>query len=45
MGDDAMLVAPRNALDAGPVLAVGNVLDGEIEFVAGDEVDRRAFAK
>ena len=37
--DGAVGVAPGQAENVFPVLAVGDVLDGEIEFVAGDEID------
>ena len=38
--DDAFAVAIGDAFDVRPVAAVGDFLDGEVELVAGDEVDR-----
>jgi len=38
--DGAARVAIAEAVDAVPGAAVGNLLDGEIEFVAADEVER-----
>ena len=40
MNDGAFGVAVRKALDVAPGHAVGDFLDGEIEFIAGDEIDR-----
>ena len=37
--DDPLRVAVGKPLDAAPGIAVGDFLDGEIEFVAGDEID------
>jgi len=39
VNDDALLVAVRKPFDVAPAHAVGDFLDGEIEFVAGDEID------
>ncbi len=41
--DHAVGVAEGDAVDSGPVAALGDFLDGEVEFVAGHEVDRRAL--
>src|SRR5215472_17057320 len=38
--DDAVSVEPREPGDAGEVTPLGNFFDGEIEFVASDEIDR-----
>ncbi len=38
--DNAVGVAPRQAGDAGEATPLGNFFDGEIELVAGDEIDR-----
>src|SRR5579862_3629607 len=40
--DDALIVAERQPLDRGLVVAVGDLLDGEVELVARDEIDRGA---
>ena len=39
VNDDARCVAVREPLDVAPRHAVGDLLDGEIEFVARDEID------
>ncbi len=43
--DDAAGVAIRQALDAGPIAAFGDLLDGEVELVAGHEIDRRRLGQ
>ena len=42
MDGRAVLVAIGHALDRRPVAALGDFLDGEFVFVAGDEIDRHA---
>ena len=39
MNDGALRVPVRKSLDVAPGDAVGDFLDGEVEFVAGDEID------
>ena len=43
--DPAGGIAIGDAVDRGQVAALGDLLDGEVELVARDEVDRRALAQ
>ena len=39
MNDGALGIPVRKPLDVAPGDAVGDVLDGEVELIAGDEID------